>query len=332
MGRLGKIDGDSLLEDSILRIAVIGKSNYFIDYRNALVDALTLQGINAKAFEEITLDWHPDVVLVIAPDTYKDNLRLLKDKTFLSCAICTEQMHSRDVGYKIRGMSMTLNALNISQYFDIIFDWSISNCKIMSKWHPRVVYFPHSYFDALNITENMAIERKYDLCFIGYAGINQDRRYKILSYLSKRYSVYTKTHDIWNDEKRLALSSSKIYLNLHQDQGLIMESPRLYDYFANRCFVLSEPIKYPDPFIVGKDFDVFIMSNLCKKIDYYLENDAVRNRMIANAYNRIRSVPVEKTIIIIVNAILMELYYYKYNGNLASKARNFAKLLIDWIK
>lgn len=325
MGELGNIDGDSLLENTRLKIQVVGKMNYFIDYRNALVDSLLLKGIEAKAFDEISMEWNPDVVIVIGPQCYEKTLRRLKDKTVLSCALFTEQMFSREIGYKNRGMTMTWNTFRESKYFDLVFDWSISNCKIISKWHPRVIYFPHSYYKGLEITNDIRTKKKYDLCFIGAITGEHDRRFKILNKLKEKYSVCPNTEGIWGKEKGEVMASSKIGLNLHQDQGLVMESPRLYDYFANHCFVLSEPIKYSQPFEIGVDFDTFIMTDMCRKIDYYLSNEYVRERMISSAYDKVKGIPLEKSINIMLDAIMMEFYYYKYKGNMFTKASNLIK-------
>lgn len=327
MGRLGKIDGDCLLEGTELKIQVVGKMNYFTAYRDALVDCFLLKGIEAKAFDEISMEWNPDVIIVIGPQCYEKTLSKLKDRTVLTCALFTEQMFSREIGFKNRGMSMMWNTFRESKYFDLAFDWSISNCKIISKWNSKVVYFPHSYYKALEITDGVQKEKKYDICFIGAITGENDRRYKILSKLKDRYLVCPEYESVWGEKKGRVMASSKICLNLHQDQGLVMESPRLYDYFANHCFVLSEPIKYCHPFEIGVDFDTFIMTDMYRKIDYYLANESVRERMASSAYNKVKAVPLEKNINIMIDTIMMELYYFKYRGSMFSKIHNLVKRL-----
>lgn len=319
--------GDDFFNKEPIRIQIVGKYNYFLAYRDALVRAFKNRGFDAIGVEKIDLSQNPDIVLVIGPEADTGLYNALKDKKILSCALFTEQMYSREIGFKNRGMIMAWNTYKESRFFDIAFDWSVSNCKVMEKWHDRVVHFPHSYYPELEIAKEIperAESEKYDICFIGDSH-DGGRRQMILDWLKSKYNVYPVSEGLWGDIKAAALKESKIYLNIHQDEGLVMENPRLYDYFANECFVLSEPIKYLEPFKVGEDLDTFYPTDLCKKIDFYLDNETERKKIAKHAYQKVREYPINRTVDIMINEMLMEMYYRKYKGNIWTKTKNLCK-------
>lgn len=307
-----------------LKITIVAATEYFIQYGNALKDALEKKGGAVVSFKQDLLDLHnADVVIVIGPQTL--DLRKLRRCEALKCAIFTEQMCSRKVGYKVRGMTMTWNAFKDSRYFDLIFDWSRLNCEVISKWHHRVKFFPHSYFKELEIA-NSTQEKIYDLAFIG-AVYPDSRRKVIMDYLKDRYNVMPETEGIWGGKKARALSEAKIYLNLHQDEGLITEYPRIYDYIANHCFVLTEPMANAEPFKEGEDYATFYMTNLCTQIDYYLQHEKERKNMSDHAYDVAKRNDICKNISLMLNEIYLEMYHYKYKGNPITKLKNLVNIL-----
>ena len=307
-----------------LKIIIVATTQYFSQYGNALKSALEKRGgAVVTLYSELTNLDTADVIIVVGPQTF--DLKELRRCKSLKCAIFTEQMYSREVGYKVRGMNMTWNAFKDSRYFDLIFDWSRCNCKVISKWHPKVYFFPHSYFKELEIVSNVE-EKVYDIAFIGAVYPNS-RRKVIMDYLKERYNVMPQSEGIWGEKKAKALGEAKIYLNLHQDEGLITEYPRLYDYISNHCFVLSEPMANAEPFTEGEDYDIFYITNMCAQIDFYLQNEQERKRISDHAYRVAKSNDIYNNISLMLNEIYLEMYQYKYKGNLITKLKNFIKVI-----
>lgn len=148
-----------------------------------------------------------------------------------------------------------------------------------------------------------------------------------MDYLKDRYNVMPETEGIWGEKKARALSEAKIYLNLHQDEGLITEYPRIYDYIANHCFVLTEPMANAEPFKEGEDYATFYMTNLCAQIDYYLQHEKERKNMSDHAYDVAKRNDICKNISLMLNEIYLEMYHYKYKGNPITKLKNLVNIL-----
>ena len=242
------------------KFAVVGKKFLFIPYRDAMVNSLKKHGFIAQGFEEIeqAIAFNPQVIVIINPILYTHCLKKF-GKNIIFVAVQTEQLHT-DFGGEIFGKTHIKQLKPYLHSFDIILDWSKDHIEVLEKMtRKKVLYFPHSYFPELEVnTDDCKNDKynnpKYDIIFIGNMPGVGERRKKAIEYLSSIYNVHPIRNDLWGEKKKLALMNSKICLNIHYEESRCMEFPRLYDYFANHCFVLSEPIHSSFPFVEGKDF------------------------------------------------------------------------------
>lgn len=194
----------------------------------------------------------------------------------------------------------------------MIFEWSPASYRFLKNKYENVYFFPHSNIKAMSYLEKYKnIEEKHDLFFCGWATGIGNRRTKILEVLTNKYHVYPKYENIWEDEKAKAIMSSKICLNIHFDNSLVFKSPRMYEYLANKKFVLTEKISNSYPFNEGEDYDYFYINNMIQKIDYYLSNPEERARIASNGYNKINQYMLDDSISIILERFLLEKWIRK---------------------
>lgn len=326
---------DDLLNRA-LKVQVVGRGEYFDDYTKAFCSALNLKNIEAFQVEYIDYSEEWDVVFIISPNIkMKKEISRINRKNKVICALLTEQPYSREIGFLMTGRGMVNREKAMLKYYDLVFVWSKEQRQIYSQYHSRVIYFPHSYYKALDYTREFhGREKKYDILFLG-AGFPEHRRI-LMDKLREKYVVLdTATPDevLWGKEKYKAISETRICLNIHQEPGLVMESPRLYDYFANKAFVLSESMKWSDPFKDGKDYITYYYSDIMEKIEFYLEHTDERDRIAENAYLTVKTMSMERTINIIIDAILMEMNY-KWNkkNNYRNNLRLLKKVIICKLK
>lgn len=102
--------------------------------------------------------------------------------------------------------------------------------------------------------------------------------------------------------------NSTICLNLHFDNSLCCEYPRLGDYFANKKFVLSEKMYNAQPFIDGKEYVSFYEGQLSKIVDQYLNNSNELSCIANNAYQKFSKFSLTGTIDLLLMPLLLEKY------------------------
>lgn len=329
------IKPDELL-NRVLKVQVVGRGEYFDEYTKAFCESLKQKNIEAVQFEYIDYGEEWDVILIISPNIkMKSDIKRINRKNKVVCALLTEQPCSREIGFISTGSGMVRRERAMIDYYDLVFVWSEEQRKIYSKYHPRVIHFPHSYYKALDHTEEFyGIEKKHDILFLG-AGFPTHRQV-LINKLREKYTVLdTATPDfvLWGKDKYRAIAEARICLNIHQESGLVMESPRLYDYFANKAFVMSETMKWTEPFVDGEDYITYYYSDVMEKVEYYLKNSQEREKIAANAYVKVCSMTLDKNINIVIDAILMEMNYKWLRKNLLRKAPNvFGKFVLSQIR
>lgn len=274
-------------------IILVGKSHYFKPYLNEL--KIIFESMSHSVTLTETYQNEPaDLVIVINPLKQYPYLRFKKSKTIYAC-IQTEQLYHENIG----GYQMTWHYVkrlkSIHKRYDLIFDWSHGHVTAFKRKYPKFEYVPHGVFDALKPPSPIPSSKEYDLFFVGNpTGIDQ-RRAKLLKRLKEKYTLNPNQEDLWGEDKFLAMSKAKICLNIHFDHSLCFESPRLYEYFHNKCFVLSEFISDSTPFVDGEDFIAFDESNIESLIDYYLNHEDEMDKIAENAFLKAQNYPLEKT-------------------------------------
>lgn len=303
---------EDLFPSAFLKVAVVGKGEYFVPYREALVEAIEEFGFEARGFDGFNYEYCPDVFLVINPIQYMEE-KLFKND-FIYAGIQTEQISNNEVYCINMGRRNYERLKPCLSTYDFIFEWSPAAFRYLHQKHKNVHFFPHCNFRSMQYHEKYEnIKESYEIFFTGWATGIDNRRANLLNLLSKNFNMYPKYENLWGGEKEKAISASKICLNIHFDSGLVFESPRIYEYIANKRFVLTEKISDSYPFVEGEDYESFYIHNVLEKVDYYLSNNEARERIALNGYNKINKHMLTDNIHIILERLLLEKSYRKTN-------------------
>lgn len=102
------------------------------------------------------------------------------------------------------------------------------------------------------------------------------RAYKKPVYLENMFDVFSRT---------------KININAHSDiTGTNKGNMRVFELLGNGSFMISDDGNYPKPLEKGVDFVVYkSYEDLLNKIDYYLNNEAEREQIAINGYEKIKT-------------------------------------------
>ncbi len=291
------------------RIAIVGKWRYSVAFRDALVECIKQYGFESQGFsefEEIN-GFNPSCVVVIAPHLYE----IPKNHDIIWIMIQTEQLFNDDKKTEQTMFSGYLKQLKPRiKAYDIILDGNKCNLYGLKRLTKSIVeYFPSYWFSEVDYSTKADNSRnKYDLLFIGNMPGMRNRREVLLSFLNKKYSIYPETTELWNEKKQKAILESRICLNIHYDESRYYESARMNDYFANHAFVLSEPMKYTEPYVEGEDYVEFFWTNICEKIDYYLEHEEERLKIADNAYKKLHEHSLMESTKILIDVLILESY------------------------
>ncbi len=176
--------------------------------------------------------------------------------------------------------------LNMINKSNILWDFNIKNSikKIINYPFSNYFYLTCPYVYEYNNYNN---DFKYDIFF--YGGYNE-RRGKILKEISKRYNIKIE-HQITGLEKENAIKQSKIILNLHHYDNVILETTRINEILNFNKIIISELPAAHDWYNVElyKNSVIFIdeikddLSNinfLYKQLDKYLNNNNEYNKKI----------------------------------------------------
>ncbi|TYS60084.1 glycosyltransferase family 1 protein [Sutcliffiella horikoshii] len=298
---------------------MVGKGNHFIPYREALTEAVRSFGFEAESFDFINHDYKPDCFIVINPFQYET--KDFRYDQYVYAGIQTEQLPNEEVYCFNMGEKNYKRLKKCINRYDFIFEWSPAIFRDLKKTYKHVYFFPHCNFDSLEYKESHKYEEgKYDIFFAGWATGIDERRKKILELLCKRYNVYPKFQGLWGEEKEIAMMSSKICLNIHFDNSLVFESPRMYEFLSNKRFVLSEKISDSFPFVEGVDYDAFYVHNIFEKIDYYLAHPIERQKIALNGYDKALNMAMSNHIHLILERFLMEKGVRKSNKRLVNRS------------
>jgi hypothetical protein len=143
-------------------------------------------------------------------------------------------------------------------------------------------------------------EYSYDILFFGT--IN-DRRQKILDYLSKQNMIIASTNNIFGENLYFHVKKSKIILNLHYYDNALLETARLNDILKYNTLIISEN------------------SNLMKDNQHFYKDDVFFIENIDDDHNNIN---------VLTEQIFDCLKYFdKYKKNLSKIRKNTIQNIYD---
>lgn len=195
---------------------------------------------------------------------------------------------------------------------DEIWDYDLDNINFLkSEGYKNIKHVPLEYTETL-IRNNSITTPKYDLLFFG--SIN-DRRAKILSFLSKKYKIciIAPKNEIvrygnynfgeyvveskFNDELFDYIFNSKIIINIHYYESKLLEQVRIFELLINNKIIVSEKSRknYYENLIYEFDNN----DELVDKIDFILKNEIWKNFNVSEKFKNINS---KKTRVLVTTA------------------------------
>lgn len=297
------------------KFAVVANGNYFSDGRDFIVKSIREFGFEAEGFDDFEgfREYNPTCVLVIGITTQPKP----KDPSKIWVAFQTEQLYNEKTGGIHQTPWWLKKTVPYIKEYDIIVEHSYTNAetleKILNKKRNRKTILVDPIFGAGDkfFDNSGEDEKEYDLFFVGWHSRLKNclysRRDVILNALAKKYKVYPPSNNLWGEKKQEAIRKSKICLNLHYEEARFMETGRLWDYFSNHAFVMSDRIYNSYPFVENEDYCSFFLTDIEKKIDYYLSHDEERKRIADNAFEKISRLSGDSQgIASLIDAVLLE--------------------------
>jgi len=157
----------------------------------------------------------------------------------LNVGIQTEQFYDA-YGLKLWG-SLPENHLKAACLkFDVILDFSEFNkpaYKNFDKYN-RVVFGPYIF------PSKKIIHKKENASEVHFVGALNERRQKIISDISKLYTIKVIKNE-FGEKLNKTLSGSAGILNIHFQNGVYTEWPRILLAYANGKILISEELAYP---------------------------------------------------------------------------------------
>ena len=290
------------------KICVVNKTKYFKEYSDALTRCLNEKNYETKLIEEIEYSHKPDVFIIVGAHLFKNKFQNYDNIIYIG--IQTEQLPTNQAGAKLYSSGRYNEFLKLYKNYDILFEWSPINYHSYKTKYSNIYFSPFSYFQEMNYSDKhpFITGEEYDVLFIGKpTGIN-NRREKMLERIDNNFKLYPKSYGLWGEEKRNAILSSKICLNIHFEFSYVFESPRIYEYIVNKKFVLSETIMNSYPFEKGIHYKTFHDFDLIDKIHYYLENETERKQIENDAYKVVKNFPLINTVNHMIEVFELERY------------------------
>ena len=267
-------------------------SNYQYYQYDEIKNEFKMQGINLEypafyynydtslkdVFHALPDGWNPDIVMVF---NIEYNIIPFDIESY-PCPV---------IGILIDWFVNFSTLKEIVKRFDYIFVGDIEGYNLFhTSGFNRIDYMPiHGYSPQFHKRLDN-VENIYDITFIGNFNhnIHQERSLWLyrLSKLSNKYKVNIVT-DVYDADYIMVLNQSKITFNYTVTGSMNM---RTYEAAACGSLLLTESAnnEIRDYFTDREECVLYDENNLEELIDYYLQNDYERNRIIENAYNRVQ--------------------------------------------
>jgi len=210
--------------------------------------------------------------------------------------------------------------MNILDNADFVWDLCITNYDKYKDIVPfeklKIIMLPFSNEKILD--QKYISNAYYDILFFG---THNERRYKILDNLSKKYKTKFLS-ETFNDERDEYIKNSKIILNLHYYEDAFLETARIIDILPYNKIIISEKSHVDDWYQMDlyKNLVIYIdiidnnlsnIDNLYYEIDKYLQPENYNS--FVNNLEKNKMELEQKTLYFLAKNLLP---YYKNNINI----------------
>ena len=248
---------------------IYSKHIIFKDVVNTLYHAIKNLGYKVSITDKINQD-NEELYILVGVAEFVENI----PKNYI-----VYQFEQTDVLYnKKKNIWFTEKYLKLLHCAQYIWDYSKSNILYLNKHFnielSKLIYVPLTYSKILDQIPKK--KKDIDILFLG--SIN-NRRSIILDKLKLRYNIHIAQNNLWNQERDILVSRSKIVVNIQFYDNGILELPRLSYLLSCGSFIISE---------YGREVELRdIMSNylvLCNydkiidNIEKYINNDELLNK------------------------------------------------------
>lgn len=235
-----------------------------------------------------------DVAVVLTPDDYPDIHRLLPRSTRVLYQLETLPWPER-IHLTRRKYWRWEEKLKHFARYDAIWDQDMGNIREHYKWYTiqRPTYHvPIGYSSMFELNKRVR-QRKVAL-FIGkdsnhprYKHRNRTLR-NLKGKLRRNFKLITTRY---GDKAKQAAKNARVNLNIHENNVFAFEGLRMVGLLmSNKCFVLTEPCAYMEPFENFKHLVVTKHRDIAAEVKYYLDMAEWEiDRIAQNAYDFIKA-------------------------------------------
>jgi hypothetical protein len=269
--------------DAPFSVAVVGRSEFFVPYRDALTQALQRAGSSATSHDSFESIGEAHAVIVVGPHQHSVRPRRRALTRSLLVAIQTEQLPTRHQrGFEL-SQGRLADYLSWSVHYDLIVEWNREAVELLRDLGPTVLHVPHGHLDLnaiYGIRSSESVAETHEVLFLGGLGGPQKRRRRLVEQLRRRFDVHPATgRKVWGEEKVRALQESQLVLNLHSDLSMAFPSPRFFETLSLGRPLLSEAVSDPWPFVSDVDFLEAPQPGLIDAVGTALSDAALRARV-----------------------------------------------------
>jgi hypothetical protein len=282
------------------RVVIVGSSEFFTPYRDAMLPALRSAGADVDAVNTLDRIDRPEsvhAVLVIGPHEHTMRRHRRRLSRSVLAAIQTEQLPTRRQGGYATSSGRLADMLAWSPHYDLIVEWSRDALPLLHRLGLNALHLPHGHLDldgTMDRTSTSSPVETHDLLFLGGLGGPLKRRRRIMAALGERFTIHPATGTkVWGEAKVRALRESRVVLNLHSEQSQAFASPRFFETLSLGRPLVSEGVADPWPFVPDVDFATTTLPGLEERLTTVLRDEELRLRLAASGHARTLEHPLE---------------------------------------
>lgn len=234
-----------------------------------------------------------DVAVVLTPFDYLDIHKLLPSARKVMYQLETMPWPEL-VHYKRRKDWKWDKLQKLIPLYDVIWEHDQGAIKHHWCWFPQrpVFHMPIGYSPVFELEKK--VKKRQTALFIGSSTGHRRQKHRDRALRGIRGKLGKHEFQIitgrYGDKARQAAMNAMVNINIHQGKIPCFESLRVVSILlSNRCFVITEPCKYMEPFEHLEHLVVAPPHEMAAEIKYYWETPWERERIANNGYEFIKN-------------------------------------------
>ena len=239
----------------------------FKDIVNVLYHSIKNLGYKVSITDKI-IENTAELYILIGVAEFVDN----KPKNYI-----VYQFEQTNILYKNkRDIWFTEKYIDLLQSAQYIWDYSKSNIEYLNQnfniSKNKLIYVPLRYSTILD----QFPKKKKDIDIL-FLGSNNKRRDDLLDILKDKYNLHIANNNLWDQERDILVSRSKIIVNIQFYDNGLLELPRLSYLLSGDSFIVSE---WGREISLRKEMSNYIIlcpyNKIIDNIDKFLNNEELR--------------------------------------------------------